>query len=145
MNYEHAWGDGIPNLRYMESIYDDMEKSNSVTLDLKPQEGTVDEIKFNLDETCHKYIQKAIRLHEERKSKIETKIRNFSFDQSFSHSALFVPSSAFCSRMLILATSSQSPFWAKERERNSLKHDRAGILTAMILPASKFVPLMQPI
>ena len=86
MNYEHAWGDGIPNLRYMESIQDDMEKSNSVTLDLKPQEGTIDEIKFNLDETCHKYIQKAIRLHEERKSKIETKIlpvRKYNFEKLF--------------------------------------------------------------
>ena len=67
MTYEHAWGDGVPNLRYLETIGAEIKNKSKVGPEMEYIPGCLDEIKFNLDEKSKDDIAKAYQFNELQK------------------------------------------------------------------------------
>lgn len=74
INYEHAWGDGIPILRFMEAIDDHINIENPVTETMRSEPGNPKEITFKLDDKANHYIDNAVQFHNNRMSKLHTEV-----------------------------------------------------------------------
>ncbi|KAK9889185.1 hypothetical protein WA026_004464 [Henosepilachna vigintioctopunctata] len=59
VNFEHAWGDGVAMLRYMQDIHKDSENKPQVTLNMKPK-SDVDEGVFRLDFVLNDHLKTEI-------------------------------------------------------------------------------------
>lgn len=68
LTYEHAWGDGVPNLRYLETIGAEIKNKSKVGPEMQFNSGKLDEIKFSLDERSQDDIKKAYQFNEEQKT-----------------------------------------------------------------------------
>jgi len=67
LTYEHAWGDGVPNLRYLETIGAEIKNKSRVGPDMEYKPGNLDEIKFSLDGKSMEDIKKARQFNELQK------------------------------------------------------------------------------
>ena len=67
LTYEHAWGDGVPNLRYLETIGAEIKNKSRVGPEMEYRPGNLDEIKFDLDEKSIEDIKKAHQFNELQK------------------------------------------------------------------------------
>ena len=67
MTYEHAWADGVPNLRYLETIGAEIKNRSKVGPEMEYKLGCLDEIQFNLDERSKEHIVKAYQFNESQK------------------------------------------------------------------------------
>ena len=67
MTYEHAWGDGVPNLRYLETIGAEIKNKSKVGPEMEYNPGCLDEIEFNLDQKSKEDIEKAYQFNEMQK------------------------------------------------------------------------------
>ena len=62
LTYEHAWGDGVPNLRYLETIGAHIKYQSRIDDQMKPKMGEIGkkgltEIEFNIDQHTKVYIK----------------------------------------------------------------------------------------
>jgi len=63
LTYEHAWADGVPNLRYLNLIGKQLQKDSKVDRHMLYRRGEINEIKFALDDKAKEYINKAEKKH----------------------------------------------------------------------------------